>query len=137
MREFQICSQNWAWIIFYPYFDRKTIKMVRIVISMILFFFGQNRGKILSKLSSQIIFGIFSSSRTFQIHNMKQNLKIYFWGFHSIFIISSLVRELKKQFLWEKKSRCFVIYVPWHGISSENPEKVEFGEKQNALWSMV
>ena len=32
---------------------------------------------------------------------MKEILKIYFWAFHSIFKIFSLVRKLKKQFLWE------------------------------------
>ena len=31
------------------------------------------------------------------------------------------------------KYHCFVIHIPWDGISSENLEKVDFGEKWNAL----
>ena len=34
-----------------------------------------------------------------------------------------------------EKWHCFVFRIPWHGISSENLEKVEFGEKWNALLS--
>ena len=59
---------------------------------------------------------------------MKENLKIYFLASDGIFKISSLVRELKKQFLWEKMA-FFVIYIPWQGIGSENLERVEFGAK--------
>ena len=63
-------------------------------------FFGQNMGQILSKFNSETIFGILSSWRTFKIPSMKE---IWFvLAFHSIFKISSLVREPKMQFLWEK-----------------------------------
>ena len=58
---------------------------------------------------------------------MKAGLKIYFLISRSIFNFLSVVREQKKQM--REKWHCFVIHIPWHGISSENPEKVEFGEK--------
>ena len=65
-------------------------------------FFGQNRGKILSNLNSETICGI-----------MKENLKVYFLTFHRIFEILSLVREPKKQFLWEKND--IVLLFTSHG----------------------
>ena len=36
----------------------------------------------------------------------------------------------------EEKWHCFVTHNPWHGITSENLEKAEFGEKWNALMYM-
>ena len=54
---------------------------------------------------------------------MKQDRKIIIFGFPSIFKILSLVRETKKAVLWQKW-RLFVIHMPWHGINSENLEKL-------------
>ena len=43
------------------------------------------------------------------------------------------MRKLKKQFLWEKNYIVLLFTSQWHEISSENLEKVQFGEKLNAL----
>ena len=65
-------------------------------------FFAQNMGKILSNFNSETICGILSPRRTFWTRNMKENLGNYLLTSHKFFKILSVVREPKKQFLWEK-----------------------------------
>ena len=60
---------------------------------------------------------------------MKAELKFRSLALPSIFKIVSLVREPKKQFLREKNDAVFGNQITWHGISSENQEKGEFGAK--------
>ena len=56
----------------------KTIKIDQNCDDRFLVFFGQNRSQILPKLTSEAIFGILSSRRTFKTPNMIAGLKIYF-----------------------------------------------------------
>ena len=83
--------------------------------------FGQNRGQIWSKLNSETTFRILSSMRTFYAPNMKKGWKIHFLA--TPVLKKSVVREPKKQILWEKNWHYFVIHIPWCGIGSENQEK--------------
>ena len=83
---------------------KKHHKIVEIAILVYLdcFFFVQNMGQILFKLNSDTIFGILSPKRTLYTPNRKENSKIYFLASHSIFKISSVMHEPKKQFYGRK-----------------------------------
>ena len=60
---------------------------------------------------------------------------LFFFSFPLLFskFYFSCANRKKRLFMGEKWH--FVIHIPWHRISSENPEKVEFAEKWNALLS--
>ena len=97
MRGFQIWSQNRAGIIFDPYFGQKKRQNTpdprfQRVLGV---FFGQYRGKILSELNSETMFGILSSRRIFQTLQYEENLgKCFCFLFFKLY----LVREQKSSF---------------------------------------
>ena len=66
---------------------------------ILMFFFCQIVGGILSKLNSETIFVILSSRGTFKNPNMKAGLKLHFLASLSILKVLSLVHKSKKQFL--------------------------------------
>ena len=59
----------------------------------------------------------------------------YFMFLASPSLFSKIITcaRTKKAVLLGEKWHCFVIHIPWHGVSSENLENVEFGAKWSAL----
>ena len=133
MRWFHIWSQSWGGIIFYPYFGRKTAQksLKSRSWSILTVFRPRHESNIIQAQIWDHIWNPLINTKLVD-PNMKEKLKIYFLTSHSIFKISPLVSESKSKF-YGRKWHCFIIHIPWHGISSENLEKVEFGEKWNAL----
>ena len=66
---------------------------------------------------------------------MKENLKVYFMTFHRIFKILSPVRELKKQFLWEKND--IVLLFTTHGtaLAPKTWKKLSSVKNKTSNWA--
>ena len=68
----------------------------------------------------------------FRPPNMRVGSEILFSCFPSIFKNLSVVREPKKEVLWEKK-RYFVIHTPRHGISPKNLKRLSLVQNETPL----
>ena len=138
MRGFHIWSQKLVLMIFDPHFRQKHRQnrcFVKNSQNRDFYYFWvvyqPKQGQNISQYS-ETTFGILSSMRTLQTKKKKRNENFIFCLPLVFSKILSLVREQKKQF-YGTKWHCFLIHIPWHGISSETLEKVEFGAKWNAL----
>ena len=128
IRGFQIWSQNWVWIIFQPYLSKKKLQKI------ILVYFDGFSVKIWVKYyPNSVLRSYLNPFIKTSLLDRQYVRKFEKMAFHSIFKISSHVQEPKMQFLRWKWHR-FVFHISWHGISSANLEKVEFGEKWKPLF---
>ena len=129
MRGLQIWSQNWAWNIFDSCFGRTTVKIDQDRDFNDFVFFFTKIG--LKYYPSSILWTNLNTLIKTKLLNPQ--IEIFFYLLPIVFSKFYFLCANEKAVFMEEKRYCFVIHIPWHRISSENLEKVKFGEKWNAL----
>ena len=134
MRGFRMRSQNWAWIMFDPCFNRRYPRSSWTRDYGIFWrFFGQHMGQIICKFNSETIFRIPSSRRSFSSPNMNVGLKLCCWH-HLVFLkLYILCANQKGSFLWEQNDIVLLLTSHGKGLAPKTWKKVEFGAKWYAL----